>query len=111
MKKFAVIENGAATNVIVAEDLQAVSVFYGDKQLIEVTPETGDPAIGREFDQEAGKFIPGCYQKGWEFDKDSWTWKAPTPYPQDGKVYEWDNESETWIEFDLPLTGEELPNA
>jgi hypothetical protein len=37
----------------------------------------------------------------------SWTrtgsfWRAPTPMPTDGKRYTWDEETLSWIEFEIP---------
>jgi hypothetical protein len=36
----------------------------------------------------------------------SWTWdgekwNSPVPYPEDGEVYQWDEETETWVKFDM----------
>ena len=35
----------------------------------------------------------------WIGDVDAMTWQAPTPYPNDGKNYDWDEEQLTWVEM------------
>jgi hypothetical protein len=34
----------------------------------------------------------------WTLNPDSYLWEAPTPMPTDGKRYEWDEESLSWVE-------------
>ena len=29
---------------------------------------------------------------------DTYLWEAPVPYPQDGKVYTWDEATQSWVE-------------
>jgi hypothetical protein len=56
--------------------------------------------IGYLYNEEEDIFItPQPYP--------SWTrsgsfWQAPTPMPEDGKIYQWDEESLSWIEFEIP---------
>lgn len=35
----------------------------------------------------------------WTLNADSYLWEAPTPMPTDGKRYQWDEESLSWIEI------------
>ena len=32
----------------------------------------------------------------------SYNWEAPTPMPDDGKMYSWDEETTSWIEIIMP---------
>ena len=34
----------------------------------------------------------------WVLNKTTWTWEAPTPMPEDGKVYKWEEDSKSWVE-------------
>lgn len=34
---------------------------------------------------------------GWIFNEEYCRWQSPTPYPNDGRVYQWDNSAQTWI--------------
>lgn len=33
----------------------------------------------------------------WVWDSDNSEWKAPKPYPNDGKDYEWDEKNQQWV--------------
>lgn len=37
------------------------------------------------------------HQDGWVFDENNMVWVPSVPYPEDGSVYEWDEEKQTWI--------------
>jgi hypothetical protein len=32
----------------------------------------------------------------WTLNQDSYTWQAPTPMPNDGKLYSWNEDSKSW---------------
>lgn len=34
----------------------------------------------------------------WVLNTSTWTWEAPTPMPTDGKVYQWDEATLSWVE-------------
>jgi len=53
--------------------------------------------IGYTFDAEKDMFIAPQPYPSWTLD-DEGDWQAPVPYPDDGKVYEWDEENQTWVE-------------
>jgi len=38
----------------------------------------------------------------WNLDSDTYLWEAPTPMPTDGKFYEWDEATTSWVE--VPVT-------
>jgi hypothetical protein len=54
--------------------------------------------IGFTYDEERDAFIPPQPFESWELNENTCRWMAPTPYPQDGRIYKWDEESLTWIE-------------
>jgi len=53
--------------------------------------------IGYTFDDDRDMFIAPQPYPSWTLD-DEGDWKAPVPYPDDDKVYEWDEENQTWVE-------------
>lgn len=55
--------------------------------------------IGYSYNQELDAFIPPKIFESWTLDEVDCDWVAPVPYPQDGKVYIWSEESLNWIEF------------
>ena len=60
--------------------------------------------IGDKFDAEANLFYnPIAPFPSWTLDSE-FNWNPPTPYPTDGKIYEWNEETLTWVE--VPEAGE-----
>jgi hypothetical protein len=39
------------------------------------------------------------------FDEDSWSWIPPVEYPEDGKIYAWDEGSTSWVEVRVELAS------
>ena len=56
---------------------------------------------GFYYDAERDAFIPPKPFESWELNEDTCNWEAPTPYPTDGKIYRWDEESLSWIEVEI----------
>jgi hypothetical protein len=56
--------------------------------------------IGYTYDEELDAFIPPKPFDSWTLNETTCLWQAPTPYPQDGRVYRWDEESLTWVEIE-----------
>lgn len=54
--------------------------------------------IGYTYDEERDAFIPPKPFESWTLNEITCRWQAPTPYPQDGRVYTWDEDTLTWIE-------------
>jgi hypothetical protein len=56
-------------------------------------------SIGDSYNSELDVFIPRKIWNSWVLDIDTYTWKAPVPYPVDEKNYNWDEENQQWIEI------------
>jgi hypothetical protein len=110
MSHFAKVENGVVVQVIVADeafissmpDAQAwVQTSYntrGGTHLTGGTPLRKNYAgIGYTYDAERDAFIPPPLFPSWLLDEDTCQWTAPAPYPDDGKVYDWDEATLSWI--------------
>lgn len=54
--------------------------------------------IGYTYDEERDAFIPPKEFPSWVLNEFSCIWEAPTPYPTDGKTYEWDESTLSWVE-------------
>jgi len=52
--------------------------------------------IGYKYDQTKDAFIPPQPYPSWKLDEITCIWKAPTTYPTDGKVYDWNETDQTW---------------
>ena len=57
--------------------------------------------IGFSFDEELDAFIPPKPFESWILNSDTCVWVAPIPYPNDGNVYSWDDENQSWIPYTL----------
>ena len=57
--------------------------------------------IGYTYDEELDAFIPPKPYESWTLNTSTARWIAPTPYPQDGRIYEWDEENLNWKEVEV----------
>ena len=53
---------------------------------------------GYTYDQTRDAFIEPKPYPSWELDDDTCLWNPPTPYPDDGKDYAWDEDTTSWVE-------------
>lgn len=58
--------------------------------------------IGYTYDSTRDAFISPKPYNSWVLNETSCLWGAPTPMPNDGKIYSWDEETTTWIEMSSP---------
>ena len=54
--------------------------------------------IGYRYDEARDAFIAPQPYISWTFNETTLDWQPPVPYPNDGKVYRWDEASLQWIE-------------
>jgi hypothetical protein len=54
--------------------------------------------IGYKYDATLDAFIPPQPFASWTLNEETAQWEAPTPYPEDGKRYTWDEETTSWVE-------------
>ena len=55
--------------------------------------------IGFTYDATRDAFIPPKPFASWLLNEDTCLWDAPTPMPQDGKFYNWDEATTSWVEL------------
>lgn len=56
--------------------------------------------IGFTYDEERDAFIPPQPFESWVLNEDTCLWDAPVPYPTDGAMYVWDEETVNWLEVE-----------
>ena len=56
--------------------------------------------VGYTYDETRDAFIAPKTFPSWELDEATCRWDAPTPYPDDGKSYYWDEDTTSWKELD-----------
>lgn len=54
--------------------------------------------VGYYFDAARDAFIAPKPFESWLLDEETCLWQAPTPKPEDGKLYEWDEATLAWVE-------------
>lgn len=119
MSTFAQVQNGIVTQVIVAEREFIDSGAVGEpNEWVETSPNAkggvsyganGEPdggialrknyaSVGYTYDAQQDAFIPPQPFPSWLLDTSSCLWVAPTPAPNDGKNYNWDENTLSWVE-------------
>lgn len=53
--------------------------------------------IGYTYDETLDAFIAPKPFPSWVLDEETCRWEAPTPYPNDGDIYTWDEDSVSWV--------------
>tara|TARA_R100001530_G_scaffold82440_1_gene57476 strand:+ start:865 stop:1212 length:348 start_codon:yes stop_codon:yes gene_type:complete len=113
MSHFAKVNKGLVLQVIRAEEsffesfvddspgewIQCSYNTYRGVHLLGGTPMRKNfPGIGSSYDKERDAFIPPKPYPSWLLDEDTCRWDAPTPCPDDGKKYYWDEDTTSWVE-------------
>jgi hypothetical protein len=57
--------------------------------------------IGFTYDEEMDAFIAPQPFESWTLNTQTAKWMSPIPYPQDGRIYEWDEENLNWKEVEV----------
>lgn len=91
-------------NSIVSEEtgIEEILQEFIDENLYPImqTEDTKLVYVGGKY--ENGLFYPPKHFSSWVFDEDLWIYKPPTTPPIDGKAYDWDEDSLSWVEVTLP---------
>jgi len=122
MGHFAKVSNGIVTRVIVAEaDFfnnfvddspgQWIQTSYNTRGGVHYKPNTNEPSedqskalrknyagIGYTYDATKDAFIPPQPFNSWTLNEDTCLWDSPVAYPEDGKLYKWNEEILNWEE-------------
>ena len=105
MSHFAEINSdGVVQRVIVAEQDFINSGAVGDSFRWVQTSYNNNfrkqfAGIGYTYDKSKDKFIAPQPYPSWSLDASD-DWQPPIPRPDDGKMYEWDEPTTSWIEED-----------
>lgn len=105
-------EQGIVEQVIVAEQDVINSALFGlPSSWVQTSYNThggvhangGTPlrknyaGIGYTYDSVRDAFIPPKPFPSWLLNEDSCLWESPVPYPNDGKHYQWDEATTSWV--------------
>jgi hypothetical protein len=88
-----------------------IKTSYNTRNGVHYAPDSNTPdsgvalrknyaGIGYTYDQTRDAFyVPQPYPS-WTLDDDTCVWNAPVAYPDDGKMYSWDEENTQWKEME-----------
>lgn len=57
--------------------------------------------IGYTYSAELDAFIPPKPFPSWLLNTNTCQWQAPIPYPNDGKLYTWDEATQSWVQVNV----------
>ena len=111
MSHFAKVENGIVTQVIVAEQDVIDSGLFGTGWIQTsyntkggVHSNGGRPlrknyaGVGYTYDFRRDAFIPPQPYSSWRLNESTCQWECPVSYPNDGKMYTWNEFTASWVE-------------
>jgi hypothetical protein len=58
--------------------------------------------IGYSYNPVLDAFVPPKPHASWTLDTETCYWVPPVAYPDDGKMYSWNEEGQSWIEVSIP---------
>jgi hypothetical protein len=58
--------------------------------------------IGHTYDRTNDVFYAPQPFPSWTLNTTTWSWEAPVAHPNDGKIYQWNEETQNWVEVNVP---------
>jgi len=120
MGHFAKVVDGTVTQVIVAEpDFfdtyvdsspgEWIQTSYNTRGNVHYAPNSNEPdgepalrgnyaGIGYTYDAVNDVFYAPKPFNSWNLSETTWLWEPPVAYPNDGKLYTWNEETTSWQE-------------
>ena len=103
VKQVVVVSNDVATNEQAGIDFLKElfgSQFNWKQTSYNATFRKNYAGIGYTYDESRDAFIPQKTFSSWILDEDTCNWVAPTPYPNDGKRYDLNEETKLLYEIE-----------
>jgi len=111
MAHYAKVVDGIVENVIVADQewidgldgqwVQTSYNTYGGVHLLGNTPLRKNYAgIGMSYNADRDAFYASQPYASWTLDEETCLWEAPTAKPDDDKLYNWDEDTTSWVEVE-----------
>lgn len=126
MGHYAKVLNGIVQQVIVAEpDFfhsfvdtspgEWIQTSYNTRGNVHYAPNSNDPdgepplrgnyaGIGYAYDRENDVFYPKQPYRSWLLSTETWLWVPPVAYPDDGKIYTWNEANINWVVIEESAT-------
>ena len=115
MAHFAKVLGDKVINVIVAEPeffdtfvdsspgnwiQTSYNTFRGVHQLGGTPLRKNFASVGYTYDAQRDAFIPPKPFDSWTLNEETCDWDAPTPRPNDNKIYRWNESTTSWVEVE-----------
>jgi hypothetical protein len=121
MAHYAKVNNNTVVQVIVAEPEffatfvdsspgEWIQTSYNTRGGVHYKPNSNEPSddqskalrknyagVGYTYDPERDAFVPPRLFASWILDEDTCLWQPPVPYPNDDKLYDWNEDDQAWI--------------
>ena len=95
---------------LVGDPLVWIQTSYNTRGGIYYIPDTNTPdpdqskalranyaGIGYTYDSANDVFYAPQPYPSWTISPPTWIWQPPVAYPNDGKVYTWDESTQSWV--------------
>lgn len=129
MGHYAKVVNGIVEKVIVAkadffntfvDDSPGtwIKTSYNTRGGVHYQPNTNTPSedqskalrgnyagVGDIYDEVNDIFRAPQPFDSWSLNTTSWTWEAPVDYPEDGNIYTWNEENQSWEQTTITTDG------
>jgi hypothetical protein len=107
MAHFAKIEDGIVTQVIVVDNAHETDGqdYLNGIGLTGTWVQTSYNAtfgkrfagVGDTYNNRTKEFKPAQPFASWKFNSTLWAWESPTPHPNDGEHYLWNEDTKAWV--------------
>jgi hypothetical protein len=99
VEKIIVVSNDIATTEQAGVDF--INQLYNTRDVWKQTSYNGNmrknfAGIGYQYNEEKDAFIPPKPYNSWILNEDTCLWEAPITHPNDGKMYDWNEQTKSW---------------
>jgi hypothetical protein len=122
MAHFALIKNNIVEQVVIIDNASLINTEGNEQEALGVafchslfgagdtwmqTSYNGKirknfAGIGYTYDLARDAFIAPQPYTSWLLNETTCQWEAPTPCPDDGNVYRWDESTTSWVQVEVP---------
>ena len=114
VKRVIVAEQDFINSGAVGESSNWVQTSYNTRGGIHYAPNSNEPddgialrknyaGVGFTYDSDRDAFYASQPYPSWTLNEDSCQWDSPVPYPDDDKIYTWNEENQDWDLIEITL--------
>tara|TARA_B100001559_G_C16479268_1_gene612901 strand:- start:382 stop:753 length:372 start_codon:yes stop_codon:yes gene_type:complete len=122
MAHFALIKNNIVQQVVIIDNDKLINTEGNEQEALGVTCchslfgtdstwiqtsyndniRKNFAGIGYTYDLTRDAFIAPKPHASWVLNESTCRWEAPTPYPDDGNAYTWNESTTSWVKVEAP---------